>query len=202
MLPPDVVDLLISECDESESSPRAMSTAFSITTYRTAKFNPFSAIQFETSAPLAHEPVPEKEDADEDLHRDDSLFSVPSSYPEWTESDKFLFHHYVSHVTVIMLPYQHPRNAWKSHYPAMALELASQSQGVLHKAILAHASFNIACLRGNDTSYARLGMKHYGTAIQALISAIGAGTLDFSASVAGIMTLMFAEVGDMKPWTR
>lgn len=199
MIPSDVVDLMISECDEPDDSNRAI-TAFSVDSGRKARFNPFSAIKFETEIetepPISPQLEVEVEYSLEDLPADDSLFLTPSIYPDWTETDKFLFHHYVTHVAVIMLPYEHPRNAWICHYPAMALDLASKRQGVLHNAILSHASFNIAHLRGNDTNFNNLGMKHYGNAIQSLISAIGAETLDFSASVASIMTLMFAEVGD------
>jgi hypothetical protein len=117
-----------------------------------------------------------------------------TTFPDWTTDEKFLFHHYVSHVAIIMMPYKHPRNPWKSHYPAVALELASLRQRLLYTAMIAHAAFNIARLRGNDAGFLRLGMKHYGNAIRALIHAIGREGLDFPATMASIITLMFAEV--------
>ncbi|KPM38575.1 hypothetical protein AK830_g7980 [Neonectria ditissima] len=93
-----------------------------------------------------------------------------------------------------MMPYEHPRNPWKSQYPATALDLVSAGQKSLYSAMLAHAAFNVAHLRGVDVEMLALGSKHYGHAIQELLKTIAREDVDFPGSMASMMTLMFAEL--------
>lgn len=60
--------------------------------------------------------------------------------------------------------------------------------------MLAQAAFNIAYLRGNDNDMIALGSKYYDAAIKQLVPSIQHADTDFSALLASIMTLMFAEV--------
>ena len=169
---------------------KCISTTFS-TSSKIASHNPFSVIKVDAQPHQHCQTVSVFQGFDKPSNL---ILPVPTTFPEWTVGEKFLFHHYVSHVANIMMPYEHPRNPWKSHYPAVALEMASLKQNFLYSAMLAHAAFNIAHLRGNDDGFLRVGMKQYGDAIQALIHSIGQESLDFPATMASIMTLMFAEV--------
>lgn len=189
----DLVDLLISLCDEVSGLDQCMSTTFSTSSCEMTSHSPFSVLRFETQTQQPYQKLLEPDGPEESSI---SVLPMMTIFPDWSMCEKFLFHHYVSHVAIIMMPYEHPRNPWKSHYPAVALELASLRQGFLHSAMIAHAAFNVGRLRGNDIGFLRLGMKHYGNAIQSLVHTIGSEGIDFPATMASIMTLMFAEVWD------
>ena len=190
MLPSDVVDHLIAQCDEiSDGLDQGLST---IVSCETTSQNPFSVITLDLNPQQPDELLLEPAVIEKPF-----AFLEPTIclYPDWSTDEKFLFHHYVNHVSVIMLPYDHPRNVWKTHYPAAAVELASSGQKYLYNAMVAHAAFNVARLGGDFMgSITSLGVKHYGNAIQTLIPTIGSENLDFPTTMASIMTLMFAEV--------
>lgn len=185
------MDHLIAQCDEiSDGLEKRLSTILS---RETASQNPFSVMTLQADLPPQQpEPFAPESIVIEDLF---TLEPTLSLYPDWTTDEKFLFHHYVNHVSVIMLPYNHPRNTWKIHYPAAAIELASVGQNHLYNSMVAHAAFNVARLGGDFLGgITSLGVKHYGKAIQALIRAIGSEDVDFPSTMASIISLMFAEV--------
>ncbi|KAF7556245.1 hypothetical protein G7046_g6346 [Stylonectria norvegica] len=186
----DMVDLLIFQCDEETDLDKRISTTFS-TSSNIADHNPFSVFKVDAQLHQRYQPLSLIQEPDT---TSDLMLPVPTTFPEWPVGEQFLFHHYVSHVANIMMPYEHPRNPWKSHFPAAALEMASLKHNFLYSAMLAHAAFNIAQLRGNDDGFLRVGLKQYGDAIQALVHSIGQESLDFPAAMASIMTLMFAEL--------
>ncbi|KAH7156572.1 fungal-specific transcription factor domain-containing protein [Dactylonectria macrodidyma] len=192
VLPSDVVDLLISECDEVEASGVELPTdqSYSTSSWKAITHNPFSTFQGTRPRPP---PQPQSAQA--------PLSLVPSSIPQTMESfpdstldEIFLFNHYVTHAAVIMMPYEHPRNPWQSQYPATALALLSSGHKSMYNAMLSHAAFNVAHLRGLDTKMLRLGAKYYGEAIQELLHTIAGDNLDFPTTMASMMSLMFAEL--------
>ncbi|KAI0546102.1 fungal-specific transcription factor domain-containing protein [Xylaria curta] len=125
-----------------------------------------------------------------------------ASFPDSTWVERMLFHHYVTHVAGIMMPYEHPRNPWRLYYPATALSCAAADQQALYNAMLAQAAFNLAHLRGFDEEILTIGSKYYYSGIEKLLSiARGQGT-DFGAMTASIMTIMFSEIysGPSSTW--
>lgn len=92
------------------------------------------------------------------------------------------------------MPYEHPRNVWKTEYPAIALSMNTSNQKALYSAIMAQAAFNIAYLRGNEPRLLSYGSKYYERALSQLQIQIGCQGNDFPGMLAPIMTLLFAEV--------
>lgn len=162
----------------------------SSSTCPTTRHTPFTVLAFEVANRPFSFPI-EIVESGLSLHQ---MIPATGPSPDCSSDERFLFNHYVNHVATIMMPYEHPRNPWKSHYPAVALELMSLRQSSLYYALVANASFNVAGLLGKDRSYMQLGWKYYGMAIQSLMGVLGKDDLDFSATMASIMTLMFAEV--------
>ncbi|KAH7187434.1 fungal-specific transcription factor domain-containing protein [Fusarium oxysporum] len=109
------------------------------------------------------------------------------------QDERFLFHHYVTHVAFIMLPYEHPYNPWQCYWATAALQLALSGQKVLYRAILAHSAFNIAHLLGNDAKMANIALRYYNAALSHLTHDLVHSKTDSSAMLASIMSLMFAE---------
>lgn len=116
-----------------------------------------------------------------------------SPLPDASSAERELFHHYVSHVSVMMMPYEHPRNVWKTEYPAIALSMNTSNQKALYSAIIAQAAFNVARLCGNDPKLLSSASKYYERALSQLQLQIGHQG-DFPRMLAPIMTLLFAEV--------
>lgn len=114
--------------------------------------------------------------------------------PDTAPEKRLLFHHYVSHVAIIMIPYEHARNPWKLYYPATALCRTAPDEHPLYNAMLAQAAFNLACLRGHDDQMPAIGSRYRELAVQQLIGNDRLGDDGFGALVATIMTLVFAEV--------
>ncbi|KAH7155775.1 fungal-specific transcription factor domain-containing protein [Dactylonectria estremocensis] len=191
VLPSDVVDLLISECDVDGDGSVELSVdqSFSTSSWKTITHNPFSMFQGTRSMP----PQPQSAQAPLSL-LPTSIPQAMESFPDSTWDEIFLFHHYVTHAAVIMMPYEHPRNPWQSQYPATALALLSSGHKSMYSAMLSHAAFNVAHLRGLDTRMVRLGSKYYGEAIQELLHTIAGDNLDFPTTMASMMSLMFAEL--------
>jgi hypothetical protein len=78
-----------------------------------------------------------------------------------------------------------------------ALSGSSSNQPALYHGLLAQSAFNIAQLRGNDTSMMETGLKHYDLAIKELSLCLATSRrhqCQFSAMLATIMTLLFVEV--------
>lgn len=190
VLDSDLVDLLISECDSSYNVNHSRPMMVASSTCPTSRHTPFTVLAFEVPHRPSSLPIEIK---DSGLSLYQPIPTIKSS-PDCSSDERFLFNHYVNHVATIMMPYEHPRNPWKNHYPAVALELMSLRQSSLYYALVANASFNVARLLDKDRSYIQLGWKYSGIAIQALVGVLGKDDLDFSATMASIMTLMFAEV--------
>lgn len=126
--------------------------------------------------------------------------SIPQSLPfdaDASAADSTLLQHYVNHVALLMMPYEHSRNPWKLHYPLTALSCISSNQSTLYHALLAQSAFNIAQLRGNDISMVEAGLRHYDLAIRQLSRSLDNGkeeNTNLRALFAAIMTLLFVEV--------
>jgi hypothetical protein len=116
--------------------------------------------------------------------------------------EKYLFHHYSTHVAFIMMPFDHPRNPWETQYPAVALHYDSIEEKALYNAILAHAAFHLAEMGCQKQKMVAAGMKHYNRSIQHLTASLQGPKGDYGSTAAAIMTLMMAEVGPPFPFRR
>lgn len=114
--------------------------------------------------------------------------------PDLTWVERFLFHHYISHVAYLMMPYEHPRSPWTSLYPTIALQGTSASAKALYHSLIAHSAFNVARLRNQDQDISTVGFKSYGFAIQNLLPGMDHKMEDFAVAFAAIMTFVMAEV--------
>ncbi|KAH7057350.1 fungal-specific transcription factor domain-containing protein [Macrophomina phaseolina] len=237
-LSPDLVDLLVAQCDENYTRDSALGPL------QPVQHNPF--FTFAVAPPCALKAGAESEvelpldlqiDSSVDLGMNcfaelpiqdssaqlqvvssaelgmDSLAGLAVSFanqtphaleafPDTTPAERSLFHHYVSHVAAIMMPYEHARNPWKLHYPAVARGRTFPDQAALYHAMLSQAAFNISNLRAGDDAMAATGCRHYAAAIRQLMFVIGDNVNDFGALLASIMTLVFAETycGESRKW--
>ncbi|KNG85000.1 hypothetical protein ANOM_006560 [Aspergillus nomiae NRRL 13137] len=119
-----------------------------------------------------------------------------------SSGEKMLFHHYVNYVASIMMPFEHPWNPWKRHYPVVSLQYSESGEKALYHAILAHAAFNFANLGHDRQKMMRLAASNYNASIQYVNDSIQASGRDFDSTLAAIMTLMMAEVysGNSSKW--
>ncbi|KAK7579427.1 hypothetical protein V3481_015225 [Fusarium oxysporum f. sp. vasinfectum] len=184
----ELLDLLILSCDENPCHTQAY-IHHERSSWTPKCHNPFSVFSLrpEVLTPLRSSlnPTPLEE-----------LKPPPQSLDSITgplQDERFLFHHYVTHVAFIMLPYEHPYNPWQCYWATAALHLALSGQKVLYRAILAHSAFNIAHLLGNDAKMANTALRYYNAALSHLTHDLVHSKTDSSAMLASIMSLMFAE---------
>lgn len=114
--------------------------------------------------------------------------------PQPSDEEKLLFHHYVDYVASIMMPFEHPCNPWKRHYPAVSLQYSGSGEKALYHAILAHAAFNFAHLGSDRQKMMRLATLNYNTAIKYVNDSLRVSGRESGSTLAAIMTLMMAEV--------
>lgn len=127
-----------------------------------------------------------------------TLIPSLSENPDLSWDDHFVFDHYVRHVGSNMMPVEHARNPWKSDYPALALGRTWGSNKTLYHAIISHAAFHLAHMPLRDSNkYALIGSKNYAIAVHELRLNIENDFTDFAATVASILSLMFAEVSSL-----
>lgn len=183
----DLIDLLVAHCEEDETQGVTgeahgvwISTdrsPFGVFKLNSGETNPKPDFSLPASSPLA------------------SVAIALATFADTTRDERFLFHHYVTHVAPLMVPNEHPRNPWKMHYPAAAMNQISPHQKALHSAILAHAAFNIAHLQDGDFYMFEVASKHYGMAMRHLLPQFThSDDVDFTVMIAVVMSLMFAEV--------
>lgn len=178
----EVVDYLISRCDdENENNDSISSSSLMRTTSIQATHNPFRSFRFEKSISRAEIP--------RSLSSPGSIHCISNDIYE-----KILFNHYINHVAIIMMPFEHTRNPWKSSYPAVALCDAATDQNALYSALLAHSAFNLAQLGVDKDQMQSLATKYYILAIRRLRAGIEHDKGQYAYTVAVIMTLMMAEV--------
>lgn len=177
------MELLIIQCDGEDTANSNIGQQ----TWPVAPHNPFSVFSAAGRRRLrAHTdgrtaPLP--------------VVSLPrdlSPFPDFSPNEQSLFRHYVSHIAVIMMPYEHARNPWRSHYPAAAL--CRTEANPLYHAMLAQAAFNISQLRGKDNVMIVTASKHYQLAIKQLQSMIFQDETSFCKLLVSMMTLLFVEV--------
>ncbi|KAI0859857.1 fungal-specific transcription factor domain-containing protein [Xylaria cubensis] len=185
LLSSDQADHLISECDMHA----CVVLVDGPTSSQPAPHNPFSV--FSAAARLS---IGRRTEASQ-------LPQAMALFPGSTWVERMLFHHYVTHVAGIMMPYEHPRNPWKLYYPATALSCANADQQALYNAMLAQAAFNLAHLRGFDEDILTIGSKYYYSGIEKLLSITRGQSTDFGAMSASIMTIMFSEIYNGKSST-
>ncbi|EAW12383.1 fungal specific transcription factor domain-containing protein [Aspergillus clavatus NRRL 1] len=177
----DWIDLLIAECDDTEK-PSSRRGRLAV------EYNPFSVFPVISTAKQRRRP------------------SWPYTFNRGWESgglmpagprDCYLFHHYVTHVAIHMMPFDHPLNPWKLYYPSVALQLSNPEEKAMYHALLAHAAFSLAHLSspGRITMDA-LAVWHYNASIKHLNQVLQSVEPNHrsSTTLAAIMTLMMAEV--------
>ncbi|KAI8624354.1 fungal-specific transcription factor domain-containing protein [Xylariaceae sp. FL1651] len=194
----DMADFLISECD-METSSLATSVGVEHTSLKSMPHNPFSVFSADLRASNTGPIVTLT------LHETAPTPRGMVTAPDLTLEERMLFHHYVTHVSEIMMPYEHPRNPWRLHYPAVALSRATADQQALYNAILAQAAFNLAHLSSNiDAHMVATGSRYYRLGIEKLLEIRGDHTNDFGATIASIMTILFSEIysGQLSAWRR
>ncbi|KAF2171872.1 hypothetical protein M409DRAFT_18104 [Zasmidium cellare ATCC 36951] len=119
-----------------------------------------------------------------------------------TSMERFLFHHYTTHVAKIMMPYDHPFNPWIQQYPAAALVCRGSTDHALYDALLAHAAYNLSELYGKDGKMLYQATRYYEKAIQKILARIGGKSSGFATTFASILTLVLVEVysGNASKW--
>ncbi|KIV87118.1 hypothetical protein PV11_02686 [Exophiala sideris] len=175
----DLVDFLIEQCDQEAGDK--FSTTMSASSIAPIH-NPFSILRFDRKPCQKSLPAPF------------TVSFVPglNSYSLAPEENR-LFQHYVNHVGIIMMPFEHSRNPWTSSYPAAALHYSSTEQRALYDAILSHSGFHLAQLSDDGERWTTLATKHYNKAIKMLMKSIRNGRRQYGPTVAAIMTLLMAE---------
>jgi hypothetical protein len=177
VLDSDFVDYLISQCD----AECLLGDSHQRRTWTTPTHNQFTVFQSRHTSGLLSNA--------KNLLIGDSFSSTPQS-----PVDRMLFHHYTPHVAFLMIPLEHPRNPWSSHYPAVARMHLLPEQKALYNAMLAHAAYNLALLGSSPTKMMVAAATHYSKAIEQLNACIESTDRDYCGTVAAIITLMMAEV--------
>ncbi|KIX04696.1 uncharacterized protein Z518_05566 [Rhinocladiella mackenziei CBS 650.93] len=190
ILDSDTVDGLISQCDPEHATESI--SDFKVV-FHVPDYNPFTAFrsseQRSRHALLSASRIP-------------NLEHDPLSPTPLTQEERMLFHHYVNHVAIIMMPFEHPRNPWKSSYPARALHHTLPTQRSLFNALLAHAAFNLAHLTSSNNENMARASKYYGLSIKQLLDSLNRNTEPDTDTLAVVMTLMMAELysGQSRNW--
>jgi hypothetical protein len=185
VLDTDLVDYLTSQWDPE---PVADPVGVISTPLRLPAFNPFGMFRLDedegnTQSPLST-PCPIS-----------MLNYDPLAPMSLSREERGLFHHYVNHVAVAMMPFEHPRNPWTSSYPARALHNTSKRQKPLFNALLAHAAFSVAHLSPVRDEKMAVAFKYYGLSIRQLMDTFEQEEQPSADVLAVVMTLMMAEVG-------
>ncbi|PKY09428.1 hypothetical protein P168DRAFT_301923 [Aspergillus campestris IBT 28561] len=180
-LDPDVVDLLIARLDDDETSEAPWPSGID--------YNPFSVFPAAVSISLGS-------------NMNQALVCNSTKTPQANQEEKLLFHHYVDYVASIMMPFEHPCNPWKRHYPAVSLQYSVSGEKALYHAILAHAAFNFVHLGNDRQKMMRLATSNYNAAIKYVNDSLRVTGKDSGSTLAAIMTLMMAEVysGNSSKW--
>lgn len=176
----DLIDYLVSQYDPDQ---RETSLDIVQSTFQTPSHNPFSVFRIQ------------------DL-REEICVATPFDQIDYdpltalcaNREERMLFHHYVNQVAFAMMPFEHPRNPWKSSYPATALHHMSMNQKSLFNALLAHSAFNMAYLGSESDRMVTVATNHYNIAIRELINSFQTGEHLYGDTLAVISTLMMAEV--------
>ncbi|PCG94126.1 Protein of unknown function DUF3468 [Penicillium occitanis (nom. inval.)] len=191
ILDSDVVDHLIDGCDPecTESSSSSQSTL------GLPKSSPFGCFRASAENADHHNPFGLLSNA----YR---LLTIDPTDPFSSSSDaRYIFHHYTSHVSTIMIPFFHPRNPWYSYYPAVARCYETSEQKALYNAMLSHAAYNLAGLASLPEKMFSLATEYYTNAIAHLKSSLRRENSDYGGTLAAIMTLCMAEVYSGRPGT-
>jgi hypothetical protein len=106
----------------------------------------------------------------------------------------YLFHHYLTRIAPMMMPFPDRCNPWESSYPLMAQSEKSCGQRSLLHGMLSQAAANLAHIGYQRNAMAALTMKHYVSAIAELRKALLESSIDFCIIMASILTLIMAEV--------
>lgn len=176
----DVVDYLISKCDTEADNSSSCSSIMSTASIQ-SNHNPFRYFRLEKLRP-GHD-IP-------------ASLSLPGSIDSISDDlyEKRLFHHYINHVAIIMMPFEHVRNPWKSSYPAVAMIDSTNNRNALYNALLAHSASNLAQLGVQKDKMECLATKYYTRAVGQLRACIANDNSHYAFIVAVIMTIMMVEV--------
>ncbi|EED20971.1 hypothetical protein TSTA_082040 [Talaromyces stipitatus ATCC 10500] len=183
-----LVDQLIDGCD-----PECAESSSSQPTLGLPKSSPFGC--FRASAKNADHPFGLLSNA----YR---LLTIDPTDPFSSSSEaRYIFYHYTSHVSTIMIPLFHPRNPWYFYYPAVARCYETSEQKALYNAMLSHAAYNLAGLASLPDKMFLLATEYYTNAIVQLKSSLQRENPDYGGTLATILTLCMAEVYSGRPGT-
>jgi len=103
-----------------------------------------------------------------------------------------LLHHYVSHVSTLMVPVDSNGNPWKSTYLAIGSQKTSSAARALYAATLAQAALHLAHLRGpaGGSRERTHALRYTGLAIGELRSSLSLQTDDYTTVMAALVTLI------------
>ncbi|KAF4959794.1 hypothetical protein FSARC_10619 [Fusarium sarcochroum] len=203
VIPSDIVDLLILRCDDPTGGDPGLDGCFSFLPVSHNPFSTFPIVADEKSTIENDHQGPQTPHCNGSFQGQLKVLSSPVPFSGRTRLERYLFHHYVTQVAVIMMPYEHPNNPWTTYYPAAAIQLRDGQYDALHSAMLAQAAFNLGQLGvGWDESRPTMlesALKYYGNAMRRLLSVMGSSDIEFPFVIATIMTLMMAEVYSGQP---
>lgn len=103
-----------------------------------------------------------------------------------------LLHHYVSHVSTLMVPVDSNGNPWKSTYLAIGSQKTTSASRALYSALLAQAALHLAHLKGtalgsHEEAHA---LRYIGLAISELRNSLYMQTDDYTSVMAALLTLI------------
>ncbi|KEF52034.1 uncharacterized protein A1O9_12024 [Exophiala aquamarina CBS 119918] len=103
-----------------------------------------------------------------------------------------LLHHYVSHVSTLMVPVDSTSNPWKSTYLAIGSQKTTSAARALYSATLAQAALHLAHLKGpvRGKYETALAVQYIGLAIGELRQSLYLQTDDYTSVMAALVTLI------------
>ena len=131
-----------------------------------------------------------------DVHQElEKEWSTISSLPQMTTSDKeevrFL-HHYILHVSSLMVPVDAAGNPWKSTYLAIGAQKATPGARALYYATLAQGALHLAHLKGPRQGHCEKAqaIKYIGVAISKLRNSLSSLNDDYTSVLAALLSLI------------
>lgn len=103
-----------------------------------------------------------------------------------------LLHHYVLHVSPLMVPVDGANNPWKSTYLAIGSQQATSAARAVYSATLAQAALHLIHLKGpRRGAYEKAqAVKYIGMAIKELRNSLSSPTDDYTSVLAALLTLI------------
>lgn len=116
----------------------------------------------------------------------------PTQMPGRNSEEIRLLHHYVAHVSTLMVPVDGVVNPWKSTYLAIGSQTATSAARALFSATLAQAALHLAHLKGpgRGTCEEAHAVRYIGLAIKELRMSLYMQTDDYTSVLAALLALI------------